>query len=172
MKKNLSFAVSTLLGTGYFPKAPGTAGSLVSLIPIFFVCFYLGQTGLIFLIFAAFAAGMIAVRETLKYTRHDPGFIVVDELVGQAITFIPVAEILHNNINDWWIYIAGFVFFRLFDVWKPFPIKYVDKKVISAFGVMLDDIIAGIYTSSMLYAITYIYVIRFKELNELMKLGN
>ena len=129
MKKRLSFALSTLFGTGYFPKAPGTAGSLISLIPIFFTCFYLGRFGLIAVTAVIFAAGIAAVRETLKYTKHDPGFIVIDEFIGQAVTFIPVADILYKNTADWWIYLVGFVFFRLFDVWKPFPIKLIDKKI-------------------------------------------
>lgn len=171
MKKQLSFTVATLFGTGYFPVAPGTAGSLASLPIIFLTCYYFGLTGLILLIVFSFLIGFLSTKEVLKYTKHDPSFIVIDEFIGQSITFIFVANILKHDLSVWWIYLVGFVFFRLFDVWKPFPIRAIDKKVTNTFGVILDDIVAGFYASSLLHIIVYIYVIRFKELNELMKLG-
>ncbi|GAB1401599.1 phosphatidylglycerophosphatase A [Elusimicrobiota bacterium] len=171
MKKQLSFTVATLFGTGYFPVAPGTAGSLVSLPVIFLTCYYFGLTGLFLLIIFSVFAGLLTTKEVLKYTKHDPSFIVVDEFIGQSLTFIFVANILKNDLSVWWIYLVGFVFFRLFDVWKPFPIRTIDKKVVNATGVILDDVIAGLYASFLLHIIVYIYVIRFKELNELMKLG-
>lgn len=171
MKKQHAFAVSTLFGAGYFPIAPGTAGSLVSLPLICLICYYFGLTGLILAIIISFLTGLSAVKEVLKYTKHDPSFIVIDEFIGQAITFIPVAYILKNDLSNWWIYPVGFMFFRMFDVWKPFPIRYIDKKMTSAFGVILDDMVAGLYASSLLHIIVYIYIVRFKELNELMKLG-
>ncbi|MDD5020940.1 MAG: phosphatidylglycerophosphatase A [Endomicrobiaceae bacterium] len=171
MKKQLSFAIATLFGTGYCPVAPGTAGSLVSLPIIFLTCYYFGLPGLFSLIIFSFIMGFVSTREVLKYTKHDPSFIVIDELIGQSITFISVANILKHDLSIWWVYLAAFVFFRLFDVWKPFPIRHIDKKVTNAFGVILDDIVAGLFATSLLHIIVYIYVIRFKELNELMKLG-
>ena len=171
MKKQLSFAITTLFGTGYFPIAPGTAGSLVSLPIIFLTCYYFGLTGLVLLIIFSLFIGLLTTKEVLKYTKHDPSFIVIDEFIGQSITFIFVANILKHDLSVWWIYLVGFVFFRLFDVWKPFPIRNIDKKVTNTFGVILDDVFAGFYASSLLHIIVYIYVIRFKELNELMKLG-
>jgi phosphatidylglycerophosphatase A len=171
MKKQLSFSIATLFGTGYCPVAPGTAGSLASLPIIFLICYFFGLPGLLLLIIFSFIMGFISTREVLKYTKHDPSFIVIDEFIGQSITFIFVANTLKHDVSNLWIYLIAFVFFRLFDVWKPFPIRQIDKKVTNSFGVILDDVVAGLYASFTLHSIVYIYVIRFKELNELMKLG-
>lgn len=146
MKKQISFMLSTLFYVGYFPKAPGTIGSFVSLFLIALINFNFGLIGLISLIIISFIIAMFSVSETLKYTKHDPSFVVIDELIGQAVTFIFVSNFLMNN-NDLLIYLFGFIFFRLFDILKPFPVSYADKQIKNAFGVILDDILAGIYAS-------------------------
>ena len=146
MKKKTALILSTLFFAGYFPKAPGTFGSFISLFLIALIVFYFGCIGLISLIIISFLLAMFAVTETLKYTKHDPSFIVVDELIGQAVTFVFVSNFLKGN-NNLIIYLFGFIFFRLFDVLKPFPVSYADKKIRNAFGVILDDILAGIYAS-------------------------
>lgn len=155
MKKKLSFMISTLFYIGYFPKAPGTAGSFASLFLIALFNFYFGLMGLLLLIALSFIFAMFSIPEVLKYTEHDPSFIVIDELIGQAITFIFISTSLTNNI-DFLIYIFGFIFFRFFDVLKPFPVSYADKKIKNAFGVILDDILAGIYAGICLLIIKMI----------------
>ena len=110
------------------------------------IIYYFGFIGLSLLIIISFILAMFSVTETLKYTKHDPSFIVIDELIGQAVTFMFVSNFLKNN-NSLIIYLFGFVFFRLFDVLKTFPVCYADKKIRNAFGVILDDILAGIYAS-------------------------
>ncbi|MBQ3835437.1 MAG: phosphatidylglycerophosphatase A [Elusimicrobia bacterium] len=164
MTKNLSYVIATLFGAGYFPKAPGTFGSLVSLPIIFVVCYYFGFIGLLITVLFAFAVAMPAVKKVLTYTEHDPSFVVIDEFIGQAITFLPVADrltwkfntmykvfnneiLLSTDIKFLILYLAGFVFFRLFDIYKPYPVSYADKKIKNAFGVILDDIFAGIYAA-------------------------
>ena len=152
MKKQLSFIISTLFYIGYFPKAPGTVGSFVSLFLVALINFYFGIIGLLSLIIISFVLAMFSVAEILKYTKHDPSFIVIDELIGQAVTFIFVSNFLINNSNLL-IYVLGFIFFRLFDILKPFPVSYADKKIRNAFGVILDDVLAGIYASICLLLI-------------------
>ena len=146
MKKKIALLLSTLFYSGFFPKAPGTFGSFVSLFIIAIIIYYFGFIGLSLLIIISFILAMFSVTETLKYTKHDPSFIVIDELIGQAVTFMFVSNFLKNN-NSLIIYLFGFVFFRLFDVLKTFPVCYADKKIRNAFGVILDDILAGIYAS-------------------------
>ena len=146
MKKKIAFMLSTLFYAGYIPKAPGTFGSFVSLFLIAPITYYFGFTGLMVLILISFILAMFSVTETLKYTKHDPSFIVIDELIGQAVTFIFVSNFLVNN-NNLSVYLFGFIFFRLFDVLKPFPVSYADKKIRNAFGVIFDDVLAGVYAS-------------------------
>lgn len=153
MKKKISFLLSTLFGTGYCPKAPGTVGSLVSLPVIFLVCFNFGFNGLLILILIAYIIAFVSIKEVLKYTKHDPGFVVIDEFIGQAISFLFIANHLKNNTENLWIYIAGFLLFRLFDVTKPFPVGYIDKKFLTANGVILDDVFAGLYSAIFVYLI-------------------
>ena len=154
--KKLAFLLSTLFYCGYFPKAPGTIGSLVSLPVIFFINYNFGFFGLILTIIVVFIVAMFAVKKVLMYTTHDPSFVVIDEFLGQAVTFLLIADKLKFSKNVI-PYIIGFVLFRLFDITKPFPVSYADKKIKNAFGVILDDIFAGFYATIILYFITYLF---------------
>ncbi len=173
MKKFLSYTLSTFFGAGYFPKIPGTFGSLVSLPVIFSVCYFYGFWYLLLVIFIVFVAAVFAVKEVLKYTEHDPSIVVIDEFIGQAVTFLPVADFLTRQANTinratenfiyvtddktfLIIYFAGFVLFRIFDILKPYPASYADKKMINAYGVILDDVFAGIYAAVILKLIVFI----------------
>lgn len=150
MNKKIAFFVSTLFYSGYFPKAPGTFGSFISLPIIFIVCYNFGLNGLLLTLFISFIISLFAVKKVLSYTEHDPSFIVIDEFVGQTVTFLFVAEMLKNKYNVV-PYIVGFILFRIFDVWKPFPVSYADKKIRNALGVILDDVFAGIYSAVILF---------------------
>ena len=150
MKKNIAFFLSTLFYSGYFPKAPGTFGSFISLPIIFIVCYNFGLFGLILTILISFIIALFAVKKVLSYTEHDPSFVVIDEFIGQAVTFLFVADILKNKYNVV-MYVIGFILFRIFDVWKPFPVSYADKKIKNALGVILDDVFAGIYAAIILF---------------------
>ncbi len=160
MNKKFSYLISTLFGAGYFPKAPGTFGSFVSLPIIFAVCYYFGFVGLLLTIIVVCVFSLPAVKKVLTYTEHDPSFIVVDEFIGQSVTFLFVANLLKNNISlkVFVVYIVGFALFRIFDVTKPYPVSYADKKITNAFGVILDDIFAGIYAAVILKIITIIFL--------------
>lgn len=132
-------------GSGLAPKAPGTFGTLVA-IPIFLlICQWpLLHYGLFVLVTAL--AGIYICGKTAKDLRvHDHGGIVWDEMVGYWITMmmIPVG---------WASIVAGFLLFRLFDIWKPFPIRWLDKQVKGGFGIMVDDVLAGIFAWLCLYS--------------------
>ncbi len=135
----LIIIIATGFYSGYLPKAPGTWGSLVGLVLFFLLHnlnleIYLAVTAGIFLI-GTFAAG-----EAEKIMdRQDPGLVVIDEITGILITMIgipatPLAMVL------------GFIFFRIFDIFKPFPVNFVDQRFHGGLGIMLDDIVAGIYS--------------------------
>ena len=154
--KNLAFFISTLCYAGYFPKAPGTFGSLVSLPVIFVINYNFGFLGLFLVTIIVFIISIFAVKKVLYYTEHDPSFVVIDEFIGQAVTFLLIADNLKFSKNVI-PYILGFVLFRLFDITKPFPVSYADKKIKNAFGVILDDIFSCFYATIILYFITYLF---------------
>ena len=154
--KKIAFLLSTLFYVGYFPKAPGTIGSLISLPIIFCICYKFGFIGLLIVIITSFVVAIISVNKVLKYTEHDPNFIVVDEFIGQSVTFLLISNSLISKTNII-PYIIGFILFRIFDVVKPYPVNYADKKIQNAFGVIIDDIFAGIYATILLYVISYLF---------------
>ncbi len=155
MRKKLSFVVASSFGVGYCPFASGTAGSLATLPLAFAMAYFYGVWGILVAAVVAFFAGVAASREVLKYTKHDPSLIVIDEVVGQLLAFALVADKLVANTQAWAVYVIGFALFRLFDIWKPQPARWADQKVLNAWGVMLDDVFAGIYAALCLYGICY-----------------
>ena len=156
MKKSFAFLIATFFGAGRFPFAPGTIGSLATLPLAFILAYYWGIHGIIIGIITSFIIGIIATKEVLKYTPHDPGFIVIDEVAGQLMSFIFVAQALQGNSQAWIIYLSGFVLFRFFDIFKPQPVRWADRKILNAWGVMLDDIIAGCYAALILLIIYHL----------------
>lgn len=133
-------------GSGLSPVAPGTAGSLLALLPWFALRelswpIHLGVVALVF------AIGVWASNVAIARLRiADPGAVVVDEFVGQWIALMPLVI----TPQGWpWI-VAGFVLFRVFDVWKPWPVSWADRHVKGGFGVMLDDVVAGAYAAIVL----------------------
>lgn len=152
--KILCYILCSFFGMGYSPFASGTVGSFATL-PLAFVCAYFyGLTGILSATIISFFIGVIASKEVLKYTAHDPSLIVIDETAGQLLSFAFIADSLYHNTHAWSIYLAGFALFRLFDITKPQPARYFDRKVLNAWGVMLDDIAAGIYAAIVLYFIS------------------
>ena len=153
MKKGFSFTLATFFGVGHSKLAPGTMGSLVTLPLACLIANNYGIWGISVAVIAIFIIGTIATTEVLRHTPHDPGFIVIDEVAGQLLTFISVAPYLNNHLSDWQFYLAGFILFRIFDIFKPQPVRWADRKITNAWGVMLDDIIAGTYATLILYII-------------------
>jgi phosphatidylglycerophosphatase A len=134
-----AWLVATWFGTGRLPGVPGTWGSLAA-IPFAVALSWLGGPAL--LVIAALALFGLGVWATERYMAafgvHDPGAVVVDEVIGQWLTlaFLPVTPVA---------YALGFVLFRIADVVKPWPADWIDRKMAGAAWVLLDDVVAGLY---------------------------
>ena len=131
--------IATGFGAGLSPKAPGTAGSLLALLPWWFLLRELPLAWYIAVLVVGFALGVWACSVACaRLGMHDHGALVWDEVIGMWITLLlaPAA---------WWWLIVGFALFRLFDIWKPWPVRVADRRVHGGFGVMLDDVLAGAY---------------------------
>ena len=138
--------------TGFFigtvPFAPGTFGSIIGL-PI---CFLISRldilTALICtILFILFAIWMAAAAEKVL-KKKDPGEIVIDEIAGLIVTFMGIPFTLKSVI-------VGFILFRAFDILKPFPIGLLEKKVAGGPGIVLDDVLAGLYANLILRLAIY-----------------
>lgn len=130
-------------GSGLSPVAPGTAGSLVALLP-WLALRELPWPYCAAIIVAAFALGVWACDWAVRTLKiADPGAVVWDEFVGQ---WIALAPLLWWPRSVLWIFVA-FILFRVFDIAKPWPVSWADRKIDGGLGVMLDDVIAGIYAA-------------------------
>jgi len=130
-------------GSGLSPFAPGTMGTLVA-IPFIFVLKGLGNLGFWVALVLLFLLGIsLCGQVSRKLGVHDHGGIVWDEMVGYwlAVAFVPL---------QWPWLLAGFLLFRFFDILKPWPIRYLDKKIHGGFGIMIDDVLAALFTVILL----------------------
>ena len=204
-KPTFAFAIATACGVGYFPKAPGTFGSLVgclltvgfvfgwrlvffftieSLIPhdwrdnaldwmgrhsFLGIDFWIQLLPLILLSIALAAIGVWSASRVAAYAQvEDPQYVVVDEVSGQQLTyflgltpiFLPWHEINNPdfvgfgtifiwNLLNWKCLVLGFILFRVFDIWKPFPARQLEH-LPGGWGIMADDWMAGIYAALVL----------------------
>lgn len=154
MKNKAAAFIATYCGFGLSPKAPGTVGSLATLPLAFVICYYFGLTGLLIAAFISFVIGVPATAVLIDGQEDkDPKRVVIDEVAGQLLSFVFVAETLRGNLNDWWIYLMGFAFFRFFDICKMGPVKFFDSKVKNAYGVMMDDVCAGLIAAVCVWII-------------------
>ena len=151
MNSKLAFLIATFFGSGRAPVAPGTFGSLATMPLAFLLAYYFGFWGIFSGVIVSFAVGLPAVSEVLKTSKHDPSYVVIDEVAGQLFSFILVADSLQFDSYSGFLYLFGFMLFRLFDITKPQPVRWADKKIKNALGVMLDDIFAGAYSAVILY---------------------
>ncbi len=152
IKTKAAFAIATWFFSGLSPKAPGTVGSFFTL-PLVFLLAPLGFWSILFFAILLFFIGQQATSVVLKVKKAtDPGYVVIDETVGQLLTFLWVAQ----NGLIWYDYFIGFALFRFFDIVKVWPASIIDRKTHNAFGVMADDVIAGLYASFVLYGIHFI----------------
>ncbi len=142
--------IATACGTGYFPIAPGTAGSLVGVaVVVVLAQLHLSRTDSIAVLALATTVlcvlGIWAAGEAEEFFgKTDPGAVVVDEVVGQMVTFLLLP---HSN---WKWLLAGFLLFRAFDVVKPFPARQAER-IPRGWGIMLDDVVAGAYSLCVLF---------------------
>ena len=138
----------TFFGAGLSPKAPGTIGSLASLPVGVAVIYYFGIEALFTLTLAITIIGIFEVNKYEQATGiHDHQQIVIDEAAGMWLSLIiaySTATALHYPYADILAIISSFAAFRLFDIWKPSTIGWIDRELKGGFGVMLDDVLAGI----------------------------
>lgn len=149
--KALTHGIATFFRVGHLRPAPGTWGSLAALPVAYAIALVSGFPGLLAASIAVFFIGLWATREeTRGAADHDPSEIVIDEVVGQWIALFPaVYGASMMGIELWKLYpgwIGAFVFFRLFDIWKPWLVGRADRRG-DAMGVMLDDVIAGVFAA-------------------------
>ncbi len=141
--KNISLTnpwhlIAVGLGSGLLPKAPGTYGSLAAM-PICMGLLYLEWYYVLLIAVITFIVGWYASDVTEKAMgMHDNSSIVIDEFCGMFISILFFPPI-------WYLAVLAFVLFRFFDVLKPWPISFFDSRIGGGFGVMLDDVIAGIF---------------------------
>ena len=142
-KESIVLFIASGCCAGYIPFAPGTMGSIVALpLPFFFSGINFYYTVPLILIFIIFSI-LIADYAEKIIKQKDPGLIVIDEIAGIIITFVCIP------LNILTI-IAGFLIFRFFDIFKPFPIRLIEKKIPGGAGIVLDDVAAGIFSNIVL----------------------
>ena len=159
--KKINVLISTFFGYGYLTSFPGTVASLVTTIFIYIAFEYLEYTNLTFsLIFflLLFFYSFYAVKDAeSEFKDKDPRQIVIDEVLGQSMPLIYLLHLNQNNQISMQIeiyYILSFFIFRFFDILKPFPINYFDKNFKNYFGIIMDDIMAGLYSMLLIYMIS------------------
>ena len=153
--------ISTFFGYGYLTKIPGTVTSFVTTVFIYIAYEHLRYTNLKFSIIfftLLFLYSFYAVKDAeSEFKNKDPRQIVIDEVLGQAMPLILLLYLKQNNQLGMQIeiyYILSFVFFRFFDILKPFPVSYFDKNFKNYFGIIMDDIMAGLYSMLLIYLIS------------------
>ena len=147
MKTRIGRLIGTWFGCGYSPLAPGTAGSLAAVGIAVLLHYWLGwgqiEFALLSLVALApsiWASGLVA-RSSGK---DDPGIVVVDEVVGQWVTLAGVTAF------NWQGWLGGFLLFRLFDIWKPPPVRQLER-LHGGVGIVADDVMAGIYGALVMH---------------------
>jgi len=149
MIRGLSYFIGTGFGSGYIPVAPGTAGSIVAI--LLYYLFYINPLEWIVLTILFFVIGVWSATQIEKDIGKDPSIVVIDEIVGQwiALLFLPYSLT---------IVIGAFIFFRLFDILKPYPINKLENMK-GGLGIMIDDVLAGIYANLVLQALLLIGIL-------------
>jgi len=143
-----SHLFATWFGIGLLRPAPGTWGSLVAVLMWYFLEFLHSSIYIIlpaFIIFSFF----VCSRAAQDSNSDDHSAIVIDEVAGMLVTLSFVS-------HDVMTYFCAFLLFRLFDIWKPWPISYVDKNMKGSLGIVLDDLIAGLFAGAIICAIIFL----------------
>lgn len=134
-------------GAGLMPRAPGTFGTLVA-VPIVLAVMHLGwQAHLAFAAAASILGVWICGESARRLDVHDHPGIVWDEIAGFTVTMLAAPA-------KWYWFLAGFLLFRFFDILKPWPIREADHRLTGGLGIMLDDVIAGVFAAVVLLALT------------------
>ena len=148
MIKTLNLLFLNMFNIGKIKYAPGTIASFVTCLIFFLLNNFLDIYVIFLLTLAIFFLSIISINFAYKnFDSNDPQEIVIDEFIGQMLPLlaIPIYETLYPTHKIYYCIIV-FVLFRFFDILKPFPINYIDENTKGAFGIMFDDIIAGVFT--------------------------
>ena len=166
MTKKINLIFVTFLGVGYIKIAPGTFASLITSI-IFFYLFRLYISIEHFLILClimilVFTYSLYAIKTVEnEFEQKDARQIVIDEVIGQSIPILFIEYIVYSQNQsfgaDLYLYVISFFLFRFFDILKPFPIRYFDKNYKNSFGIMFDDVLAGVYSSIVILLLIILY---------------
>ena len=157
MIKEINILILTMLHIGSSKYAPGTVASFVTC--IIFICFYIFNINIFYLIFSVALILIFSVYSIdyykKKFSEVDAKEIVIDEFIGQSIPILTIYNFLpKDNISDFILYtLVSFLLFRVFDIVKPYPIGKIDKNMKNGFGVILDDVIAGLYSVVVFFII-------------------
>ena len=156
MINKINFLFVTFFGIGKISKIPGSIASLVTTIFLYVIFHILNISANVVLIFIIiiFFISLYAVNIFIKnFDNKDPKEVVIDEFIGQSIP-ICLYEIAHEGSKETsqvlTFYFIMFILFRIFDITKPYPVNYYDKKFKNSFGVIMDDVCAGLYVVAVL----------------------
>ncbi len=149
--EKINRAFLTFFYVGYFPVAPGTWASFFTGLIIFFAFKHLSIFLYLFLLLSFFILGSLGADSiTKRYEVEDPRWIVLDEVIGMMISLLPL---YYNVVFNYKVFVVAFFLFRFFDILKPFPVSWADRNIKNGWGVMLDDVLAGIYSAIILYLV-------------------
>ena len=143
--KKPSHLFATWFGVGLIRPAPGTCGSLAAILLWYFAEFLHSSIYIILPIFILFS-WLVCSQASQDSDSKDHSAIVIDEVAGM---FLALSFVTHEII----IYLWTFLLFRLFDIWKPWPVSWADKNAEGGMGILLDDLIAGLFAGGIIYAI-------------------
>ncbi|WP_199221525.1 phosphatidylglycerophosphatase A [Desulfonatronum sp. SC1] len=144
----IASSIATLGPFGLLPKAPGTWGSLAAVLAAPWLFMPLSFPLRVLVLAGVLVVGTwAAARAERRFGRKDPGCVVVDELLGQWLTLLPFAVLTPLQLA------AGFVFFRVADILKPWPVRAVERRVPGGLGVMLDDVVAAAPAAALLWLV-------------------
>ena len=150
LTQNIYHFIALGFGSGLFKKGPGTAGSFVA-IPIFYLLINLSSLLQWLFVVTLFFVGLYSSNKVINLIdQKDPSFIVIDEIVAVLFLFI----LIPTNIQ----FLAfAFILFRIFDIFKPFPVSWAENYFKGALGIMLDDIVAALLSLLVIRLILYVY---------------
>ncbi len=144
--------VATALGAGLVPVAPGSCGTAVA-VPLAWALDRAGEWAFIAALVVVSAVGSWAADVYCRATgKHDNQQIVIDEVAGYLVTLVAVPRTWPNLI-------LGFFLFRVFDIWKPPPVRWIDRNVHGGFGVVADDLAAGVYAAIVLFLVDHFHLV-------------
>ncbi len=160
--KKINILISTFFGNGYVSKIPGTFTSLSTtiLLYILFEILHFKNLNYILILYSIiFFYSFYAVMDSeTEFENKDPRQIVIDEVLGQAMPLILIVYLSSKNLINIHVeiyYFLSFILFRFFDIVKPFPVSYFDKQHKNFFGIIMDDIMAGLYTILIIYFFSF-----------------